>query len=72
MDANDHGFFLVLPCNAYSAIGRGRMAIGFLGWITTATAMSSLGAYVAPSPAGNAASPGSLPGKSRDKWPSWP
>jgi hypothetical protein len=62
MDTNVCSFFLVLSRNAYFVVGRGRSAIRFLGWIAMATAMSSPGSRMTPSPAANAASPGKLPG----------
>jgi hypothetical protein len=58
MDVDNRSFLLVLSRNAYLAVGHGRMVIRFPGRITTATAVSSLGAYITPSLAANAASPG--------------
>jgi hypothetical protein len=72
MEADDRDFLLALSRNTYFAAGHGRMAIRFPGWITTATAVSSLGACMTFSRPPMLPPPGSLPGQSHDKWPGWP
>jgi hypothetical protein len=72
MDADNHSFLLVLSPNAHFTVGHGRIAIRLPGRITTAAAISTLGAHMTPSSAANAASLGKPFRQSCDKWPSWP